>query len=84
MEKLVRVYGTYHKPVKFRKYSDPNTIDVKVSFYDLGGNRAKVCVTFWNGRTWNNVARCSLSKEEANEIAKIIIQTNEINKKDLV
>lgn len=84
MEKLIKVYGSHKKPVNFRRYSEDHTIDVKVFFYDLGGDRAKVEVRFWNGRTWNCITGATFTKAEANELARQIIHTNEINKKDFV
>jgi len=80
MEKLVKTYGTYHKPVNFRRYSEDHTVDTKVFFYDIGSDKAKVEVRFWNGRTWNRIAGATFTKDEANELARKIINTNEINK----
>ena len=84
MEKLVKTYGTYHKPVNFRRYSEDHTVDTKVFFYDLEGDKAKVEVRFWNGRTWNCIESATFTKAEANELARQIIHTNEINKRDFV
>jgi hypothetical protein len=80
VEKFVKTYGTYRKPVIFKKYRD--TFEVIVEFNDCGGDKASVYVRKWNGRSWNHVAKTKCTKEEANNIARKIIETNEISIED--
>lgn len=81
-EKYIKAYGTYRKPVTLNKWG--NAIDVIVEFYDCGGDKARVYVRSWNGRTWNCVTRASFTKLEANELARKIIRTNTIDIKEFV
>lgn len=80
MEKFVKMYGTYKKPVIFRRYRD--TFEVIVEFNDCGDDKASIYARKWNGRSWNCIAKMKCTKNEANNVARKIIETNEISIED--
>lgn len=80
MEKLIKTYGTYFKPIIYKKYNDK--MEVVVEVYEIGEDKAKLIARKWNGRTWNHVAFAFGTKAEANQLIHKINTTNEITNKE--